>query len=560
MRPEMSQRDQALYQMTMREFAQYQVERWTFAAQWEDSAALIMPSFRNTFTYGSFSFPGSKKTEMQVDSTGMMANARFGAICDSLLTPRNMRWHEVEADNPYLMKQRGVKLWFQEVTRRLFQERYRALAAFSGNNQANFKMVGAFGNGFMMVDRIGGGKRGLRYKSIPLGQMYIHENHQGIFDGYIRWFRMTASQAYQMIKNGIWPEQELPPVLKTALEASSTQMFNFLHRVMPRDLADYDPERLDYRGKAYSSCYISIEGQCVMHESGYVSMPTSGLRYERGPDEVYGRGPAQQVLPALKTLNAEKRIFLKQGHRAADPVLLLRDDGIMDMNLRPGAQNKGAMSDDGKPLVGVLPTGDIAISEEMMQEERQLINDAFLVSLFQILTETPTMTATEVIERTNEKGILIAPTVGQMQNDYLGPMISRELDVLAMEGLLPPMPGVIREAQGEWNPIYTGPLARQMRAQEAAGFYRTLEPVREIVNITQDPAPLDNFDFDTAIPEIAWINNVPEMFMASEEMRDAKRANRAKAQARQEQIQAAPAAAAMMKAQTDRMEKAPAQQ
>ena len=49
-----------------------------------------------------------------------------------------------------------------------------------------------------------------------------------------------------------------------------------------------------------------------------------------------------------------------------------------------------------------------------MDEERSLINDAFLVSLFQILTETPNMSATEVIERTNEKGILLAPTVGAL--------------------------------------------------------------------------------------------------------------------------------------------------
>lgn len=43
-----------------------------------------------------------------------------------------------------------------------------------------------------------------------------------------------------------------------------------------------------------------------------------------------------------------------------------------------------------------------------------------LVTLFQILTETPQMTAAEVVERTNEKGILLAPTVGRQQSEYLG--------------------------------------------------------------------------------------------------------------------------------------------
>jgi hypothetical protein len=171
--------------------------------------------------------------------------------------------------------------------------------------------------------------------------------------------------------------------------------------------------------------------------------------------ETYGRSPAMQVLPALKTLNAEKTTFLKVGHRAADPTLLTYDDGLVDPTMKPGAINKGGMSAEGKPLIGILPTGQIQVTKEMMDEERSLINDAFLVTLFQILTETPTMTATEVIERTNEKGILIAPTVGRQQSEYLGPLIHRELDLLSRMKKLPPMPDVIRRTKGDYNVVYT---------------------------------------------------------------------------------------------------------
>jgi hypothetical protein len=157
---------------------------------------------------------------------------------------------------------------------------------------------------------------------------------------------------------------------------------------------------------------------------------------------------------------------------------------------------------DGKPMVHVLPTGDIQISKEMMQEERGLINDAFLVTLFQILTETPQMTATEVIERTNEKGILLAPTVGRQQR------VSRPDDRPRARPAGRPGPAAADAAAaaggaGEYQVVYTSPLARAQRAQEAAGFVRTVETVRELVNVTQDPSLLDRFDFDTAIPEIA---------------------------------------------------------
>jgi uncharacterized protein YPO0396 len=77
----------------------------------------------------------------------------------------------------------------------------------------------------------------------------------------------------------------------------------------------------------------------------------------------------------------------------------------------------------------------------------------------------------------------------------------------------------------------------------------TIESTLTIVNATQDPSILDRFDFDTALQQIAEIQAVPESWLASDEDIQAKRQQRAQAQAKQEAIQAAPAQAAMMKAQ-----------
>lgn len=542
----MDEREEQIVRETMQEFSELQIWRNIFAAQWEEVAELVLPTSRNTFMYGNFNWPGQKKTDKQVDATAMMALHRFGAILDSLVTPRNMQWHGLTAMDDDLAKDRQVKLWFEDVTRRLFKLRYAPIGNFASQNQNVYQSLGAFGNGSLFIDQARDGLnnpvKGIRYKALPLGETFFRENHQGLICAFIRWFRLTPDQAIKQ-----FGRDKLPPNLIAMADAHSQTPFNFLHRVCPND--EYMPGRLDARGKMYSSYYVCIEGNCLVGEGGYRTFPLAATRYEQTPGEVYGRGPAMMILPAIKTLNAEKRTFLKQGHRAADPVLLTADDGLVDISLRPGALNKGGMSMDGKPLIGVLPTGEIQISKEMMEDERGLIKDAFLVSLFQILTETPTMTATEVIERVNEKGILIAPTIGRQQSEYAGPMIERELNLLASMKLLPPMPPQLREAMGEYRVEYTNPISRSQRAQEAAGFLRTVENVKEIVAITQDPSPLDNFSFDRAVPAIAEIQSTPESWMATPEEIQAKRQSRAQAQQQQAQIQALPAQAAMLKAQ-----------
>jgi hypothetical protein len=537
--------EEAIVEECLREFQHLQTWRNTTAGHWEEIAQLIWPEHRNTFFFGSYVWPGEKKTQRQIDATGMMALNRFKSILDSLLTPRNMFWHGLAANDDYIMKQRGVREWFETVTKTLFKYRYAPLANFSSQNLFVWKSLGAFGTGAMFVDALHtphGMVPGIRYKAIPLGELFIRENHQGIVDSFIRWFRLTARQAYQK-----WGPEKFPQQLKHALEQGSEQPFNFIHCVKPNQ--DYVPGMLTTQGKPFVSYYISLEGRVLLEEGGYYSFPLACSRYDQAPMEIYGRSPAMCVLPALKTLNAQKTVFLQQGHRAADPVLLTGDDGLMSMDRRPGAINPGGVTPDGKPLVVPLPTGNIDINEKMMMEEKSLINDAFFVTLFQILTETPTMTATEVIERTNEKGILLAPEVGRQQSEYLSPLIDRELDLLAQQRLIPPMPEILREAGGEYQVIYTSPISRAMRAQEAAGFIRTVETAKEIVNITQDPSYLDPFDFDVAIPAIADIQGTPLSWMATEEKIKAKRQARAQAQQAQMQIQAMPAQAAMIKAQ-----------
>lgn len=522
------------------EYGKLMAMRGTTESHWEEIAQRVVPTHTGMF-FGKQTpiVPGQKRTQFLFDSTAAVALTRFGAILDSMLTPRNQKWHKLIPVDPDMLKNRQIKMWFDDVNDLIFRFRYAPQANFSAQNQQNYLSLGAYGTGAMFSDALSTGP-GIRYKNVFLGEVYFAENHQGIIDKAYRHFLMTARQMVQKFP------KTCPEHIRAMLLTDSEKEFQVIHCVQPRGEVDYD--RPDYLGMPFASYYVSKEGQTLLAEGGFRVFPYSISRYFQFSPEIYGRGPAADVLPAIKTLNEQKKTQLKQGHRVVDPVLLAHDDGILDnFSLRPGAINPGGVTADGRPLVHALPTGNLSVGKEQMDDERSLINDSFLVSLFQILIETPTMSATEVLERTREKNILLAPTVGRQSSEYLGPMVVRDFDILKGQNLLPPPPLALQRSRWGFKVEYDSPLSRAQRAEEAAGLMRTIETALNVVQITQDKAPLDFFNWDVIMPEIANIQGVPSRWIYDMGAVAAIRQGRSDQAQQDKMIQAGPAAAAMIK-------------
>lgn len=517
--------------------------RGTFDQTCQEIAMRILPSHSRTFISRGQNQgrDGEKRNEEVYDSTGAVALGRFASVLESYLTPSNQTWQRLKPSNPYLLKDRPTKLWFEQSNDILFKYRYAPRANFSSNNQEIYQGLGAFGNAVMFIDKLDG-EKGLRYKACNLAGTYFDQNHQGLVDKVVRYFPLTARQALQKFGKDILPES-----IYTAYLNNPEQEFYFIHKVCPRE--DWDPARWDYKGKKFASYYVSMEGRKLVDEGGFNSFPYSASRYKQAPGDVYGTGPSWDVLPSIKTLNEMKKVLLTQGHKAVDPVLLAYDDGVIDgANLAPGAFNIGGVSSDGRPLIHALPTGNHAIGKELMDDERNDVKDAFLITLFQILVENPQQTATEVVERAKEKGILIAPTMGRIQAEYLGPSTEREMDLLSMQGLLPPMPPALLEAKGEYEIEYDSPLTQARRAGEVSAVMRAVESTLNIVNVTQDPSLLFHYKWEEIIPDSAEAQGVPTRWIRSpDEVAQMKQAHQ-QANNTQTQIQAAPAAAALIKA------------
>jgi hypothetical protein len=289
-----------------------------------------------------------------------------------------------------------------------------------------------------------------------------------------------------------------------------------------------------------------------MERGGFNSFPLSYGRYSQAPEEWYGRGPAQMVLAELKTLNAEKTAFLNTGVMAGDPSYLLPSDDSLDFNIYAGSRVYGGMSEDGKPLVGLAPVGDIQITMEMMNDSKGIIHAGFLNDLYPLLFPTkggPQKSAREVVEWGVQQGIFLTPLARQY-NEYCAPNIERDIDILAFQGKFRHLevPGAVKEAGGQYKAQFTSPLAQALDMPAIAGYMRTVEMAATIANTTGDRSVFYHFAFKRAIPAIAINQRAPEEWMSTPQEVAQQEKAAADAQRREEYVKSLPGLAAKAKA------------
>ena len=523
-------------------FKSLKSSRSNWESHWEEIAERILP--RQIGFMGDRT-DGEKKTQKIFDSRPMIALDRFAAVMDSMLTPRQQKWHNLRTTNEELNRDFEVQDYFYKVNNILYAARYNPKANFAGQNHERWTSLGAFGTGALFIDFQPG--VGLRYRCVNLRDLYLLENHQGAIDTIFRDFKWTARQAAQR-----WGEKNLPERMKVALSNPQrmNDKFEFIHVVAPR--VDYDPRRADARGKPYASYYISVQDKQLMAPpGGFNSFPYSVSRYVTAPDETYGRSPAMLALPDIKMLNEMAKTDIRAVHKLVDPPILLHDDGVlgggaMTVNMKPNGLNVGGVNRNGQAMIQPFNSGArVDINQDKMDQRRAAIDDAFFITLFQILVETPRMTATEALIRAQEKGMLLAPTMGRQQSEAIGPLIERELDLLAFHNQLPPMPDILREAGGEYEIVYDSPMSRMQRAEELVGVQRTMELLTPFANM--DPTILDVFNKDELARLTAEVSGVPTPVMNSPDQVAAIRAQRAQQEQDMMAMQAAQPLAGAMK-------------
>lgn len=526
------------------ELAALKTQRVNFNSTWDRIARTVLPTMTSGFI--STLTPGQNLNRDIYDSTAQMALPRFAAAIDTLVTPQTSKWHQLVPKSARLKRDTGVTTFLYDLNELLFKVRYSPRANFASKANENYMSLGAFGTGITYVHDA---MPGIRYRSMSLAETWIDTDANGTIN---RVFNEKEYKLHQLVEHPIWGPK-IPAALKADYEKNRHKPVKVCKAVYPR--VAYDPKGKSSRDMPFASCtFISSqrgEDQVILEEGGYRKFPFGISRYMTAPNEVYARGPAHDALADILTLQAMARTTLRYGELVTDPIWITADDDSIDpFSARPGTINPGYLAPDGSPRVQALrPDGDPRFGLEIMDQRRQSVNGAFLVTLFQVLVENTSdrKTATEVMELVREKGALLGPVGGRLRTEYLGPMIERELDILFAAKVIRPedVPQALLDEGADIDIEYDSPLTRAMRAEEGIGILRTLEVATQMAAV--DPRVTKKINAARALDRLAEINGAPPDILYSDDEMEAQVEEEKQQMAVAQGLDAAPGLAAAAK-------------
>lgn len=457
--------------------------RATWESHWQEVADYVLPRRADIVARST---RGAKRTEKLFDATAIHANELLAAALHAMLTNPATRWFDLRLAQPAgLRTDPAARLWLQHAADMLIE-------AFTESNLAPqlhelYLDLGCFGTGCLYVEEEAGG---LRFSTRHPAEIFVAESAHGTIDTVYRRFVFTARQAVQQ-----FGAEALGPRLRGAAAKTPDAEFGFVHAVLPR--AERGPGKAGNRNLPYASIYVSVDDRAIVSESGYHEFPYMVPRWAKVSGEVYGRSPGMTVLPDVKMLNEICRTTLRAAQKAVDPPLMMPDDGFLGpVRAMPGGINyyRAGTADRIEPLV---TGGNVGLGLEIEEQRRALIRSAFFIDLLQ-LAGGPQMTATEVLQRTDEKLRLLGPLLGRLQSELLRPLIIRAVGVLGRAGRLPPAPPSLLGASLEID--YISPIARAQRAEEVQAMSRAWEAVAPFAGA--NPEMLDLIDGDRLLRHV----------------------------------------------------------
>lgn len=492
-------------------------ERSNYDSTWSEVADLILP--RQAQFNSQNTTPGAERVNQIFDPYGTQALDDGVSVFTSHVMPQGFQ--RIIAAEPELMKKKHVAAWFEAKTNRLNFYRNEYRSGFTDQTGESAASLLAFGNQGMTVDLRWDPALnrpvGIKYRSEHIGVLWVDEDWQGNIIRVHREVSLTAEQWKGRLGDKL---QQAPQVWEAANNPKKkSNKFSFIHRIEPNSSIIAD--RMDWRGKPFVGCYVSVTDKTVVDIGGYGSMRLTYSRLNKSPTEKYGRGRGVDILPALKELQAINVDLMVGAEMALMPPLAAHED-MMDQQLIYGARqvSYGAINARGEPMVrNLFEVGDSTPALTIQERLYAVVDKAFFRDLLLRNQDMKShVTNDQLYERLQEKGVLLQPLARQM-DEWFSPMNDAEVEMMAMLGDFDDMPGEVREAGGEKALLYDNPLTRAQRAEQAGGYFRVANQVLSMAQYDQSVVGdfTKMFPMAKVLPGLAEIEAIPASWAATDE-------------------------------------------
>lgn len=495
---------------------------------WRRVAALAVPDAGDfTLSHGLLdrgSVPtatAARRSEKIYDTTAVNAVDRLTSGMEALTIPRASYWHGLNVmDFGIEELEHEEKLFLERIRNLMFKVRYDNDGGWTNASRTCMKHMIGFGNSFMWVEdainaKTAKGRALIVYKYIPLAECFIDTDHAGNVDTFYRHYSLTARQAVQ--KFGARCSAQIQRAAESPTDAN--RKFAFIHAIMPRADFGMDANKVGIAGSRYQALHIESENQNICGESGYFEFPVIDFRWTPDQSTVYAEGPVERVLADITSLNLMGKHELTAFEQSVRPALLMANAGIMNRpNSNPGQIIHGGLNPQGQEMVKPLNTGTrLDFGALVMEAKRRQVSESLYINLFQILVQNPQMTATEVLQRANEKGELLGP-VGATVEQSLSNLVERELGILDRRGLYQEggafeVPETMENL--EFGPQMSNPISRLRQTGEVEGTMQLLQILSPLAQV--NPEVTDKIDAEEMVEGLADRLGVPVNFMRSDE-------------------------------------------
>lgn len=365
---------------------------------------------------------GSKRTDRIFDETAVVGVQEFASRLQAGIVPNYARWADFVAGSEIPKDQRReVNLALDETTEYVFEILQNS--NFSQEVHETFLDI-AVGTGCLLVEE-GDAVQPVKFKAIPLPQIVLDSGHDDKIDHIFRKRLIRMKELLVAYPDGVLSEKMVMDGEKNP--DHECEVIEIVYK-----------NYYNTKEEEYTFCVIAplYEHKLLSNSfKGLGSNPYIIYRWSKVAGEVYGRGPLQLALPAIKTSNLVIELILENAQMAISGMYQVEDDGVINVDniaLIPGTIIPKAAGSSG--LTKIEQAGNFNVSDLVLRDMRTNIKKALYNEMLGTPNEKTPMSATEVAERMADLSRQIGSAFGRLQAELVNPVLQRVVYILKKQG------------------------------------------------------------------------------------------------------------------------------